>query len=139
MMKILQEFGYAWLLCILILVLPQYGCAAARIAPEINEKEVSLSHHQLSQHLKREVKITSILENPHSKRDEKKTIKDDGIEEAAVNRSEAGESEDLEIIEGRDLIEHIDYAGATTHPPIEPPKKKKPSKPKSLRPPSRAH
>ncbi|KAH9326522.1 hypothetical protein KI387_006700, partial [Taxus chinensis] len=48
--------------------------------------------------------------------------------------------EELAFMLGREMIEHIDYAGATTHPPSEPPKKKKTNdKQKSLHPPSRVH
>eukprot|EP00252_Welwitschia_mirabilis_P025543 TRINITY_DN801_c0_g1_i1.p1 TRINITY_DN801_c0_g1~~TRINITY_DN801_c0_g1_i1.p1 ORF type:complete len:116 (+),score=27.85 TRINITY_DN801_c0_g1_i1:133-480(+) len=47
--------------------------------------------------------------------------------------------EELKILERRGLIDHIDYAGATTHPPIEPPRKRRPVHNKrSLKSPSEA-
>jgi hypothetical protein len=125
----------------LLILLPRDNCATARLVPFRDEKDLAVLDNQSSQQLQTsQVDFTAAFQNAHSKKQfENESIKANASSiNGGVDQDEIMEGEELGT-EGRELITHIDYAGATTHPPNEPPKKKSPSTPKSLRSKPRGH
>lgn len=118
-----------------LILLSKHTCATARLVPFRDEKDLAVFDKQISQQLQTsQVDLTAPLQNAHSK----KQIENASI--ATNAKSINGEKMDQDEFlvgeelgrEGRELITHVDYAGATTHPPHEPPKKRSPSSPKGL-------
>ncbi|GLJ06083.1 hypothetical protein SUGI_0031520 [Cryptomeria japonica] len=131
------------LLSISLLVLD--SCGDARQSPFISDKDSSAFLEKKSQHLeKSKLHSATVLDVSHPKKTEvKKYIRSEsnggGVTDPKRKKIVRNLMEEEEAL-GREMIEHIDYAGATTHPPSEPPKKKKTSSnQKGLHPPSRAH
>lgn len=118
-----------------LILLPRDSCATARPVPFRDEKDLDVLDNQSSQQLQTsQLDFTTAFQNTQSKDQfEKESITTNAESKnvEAVDQDEAMEVEEL-AMEGRELLTHIDYAGATTHPPNEPPKKKSPSTPKSL-------
>lgn len=118
-----------------LILLSKDTCATARLVLFRDEKDLAVFDKQISQQLQTsQVDLTAPLQNAHSK----KQIENASI--ATNAKSINGEKIDQDEFlvgeelgrEGRELITHVDYAGATTHPPHEPPKKRSPSSPKGL-------
>lgn len=118
-----------------LILLSKDTCATARLVPFRDEKDLAVFDSQISQQLQTsQVDLTAPLQNAHSKKqieNESTATNTKSINAEKMDQDEILEGEEMGT-EGRELITHIDYAGATTHPPHEPPKKRSPSSPKGL-------
>lgn len=125
-----------------LILLPRDSCATARPVPFRDEKDLAVLDNQSSQQLQTsQLDFTTAFQKAQSKdqfEKESMITNAESMNGEAVDQDEVMGVEELEM-EGRELITHIDYAGATTHPPNEPPRKKSPSTPKGLQYKPRGH